>query len=229
VKGTGISTSAMSKTRLLLLGDHLLFRECLRRLLASERDFELVAECATSAEALQALDRYTVDIVLLDYDSDGEHGFEFIRKARNARYTGRMFLLTAGMSDGDAVRALGLGVCAIFLKSRPPKHLTETIRKVMTGETCIDESCIRALIQAVDRSAKREQARTLTYREHLVLNGVSEGLTNKEIAAALDMSEGSVKSTLQHIFIKTRVHRRSQLVRLALEQKGGPVGTEGRT
>jgi DNA-binding NarL/FixJ family response regulator len=213
----------------LLLAEHLLFREGLRRLLATEQDFELVAQCSTSDEALQALGRHSVDIVIVDYDSGGEHGLEFIRKARNARRTGRIFLLTDGMSDGDAVRALGLGVCAIFLKSRRPNELAEGIRKVMRGETWIDEGCIRALIQAVDRSAQREQRRKLSDREQAVLKSVSEGLTNKEIAAALNMSEGSVKSAVQQLFVKTGVHRRSQLVRVALERDTAALGMSVKT
>src|SRR5262245_4574955 len=89
----------MPKTRLLLLDDHALFREGLSRLLATESDFHLVAQCANSAEALQVLAKQTVDLVLLDYDLGEEHGFQFIRKARDAGFTGRMFIVTAGMSD----------------------------------------------------------------------------------------------------------------------------------
>jgi DNA-binding NarL/FixJ family response regulator len=95
----------------------------------------------------------------------------------------------------------------------------------MAGETWVDESCIRALTQAVDRSAHREQRRKLTEREHIVLKHVSEGLTNKEIAATLNVTEGSVKSALQQLFTKSGVHKRSQLVRIALEQSARALVT----
>ena len=214
----------MSKIRLLLLDDHALFREGLSRLLATESDFQLVGQCATSAEALQALARQPADVVLLDYDLGEEHGFQFIRKAREAGFAGRMFIVTAGMSDADSVRALGHGVCAIFLKTSPPEQLSQAIRKVMAGETWIDERYIHALVRAVDRSGEAETRRQLTERERDVLKGVFEGLSNKEIAAALNISEGSVKSGLQQLFVKTGVRTRSQLVRVALEEYAGAWG-----
>jgi DNA-binding NarL/FixJ family response regulator len=211
----------MPKTRLLLLDDHALFRAGLSRLLATESDFHLVAQCATSAEALETMAHHAVDLVLLDYDLGEEHGFEFIRKAREAGHTARVFIVTGGMSDGDSVRALGHGVCGIFLKTSPPAQLSEAIRKVMAGETWIDQRCIHALVQAVDRSKDSERRRQLTDRERDVLKGVFEGLTNKEIASTLGISEGSVKSALQQLFVKTGVRTRSQLVRVALEEYAG--------
>jgi DNA-binding NarL/FixJ family response regulator len=214
----------MSKTRLLLLDDHALFRGGLSRLLAAESDFQVVAQCATSAEALDALARQQVDIVLLDYDLGEEHGFQFIRKARDAGFAGRVFIVTAGMNDADSVRALGHGVCAIFLKTSPPDQLSQAIRKVMAGETWIDERCIHALVRALDRSRQVETRRQLTERERDVLKGVFEGLSNKEIAASLSISEGSVKSALQQLFVKTGVRTRSQLVRVALEEYAGAWG-----
>jgi DNA-binding NarL/FixJ family response regulator len=214
----------MQEIRLLLLDDHALFREGLSRLLATEPDFHLVAQCATSAEALEVLAKHTVDLVLLDYDLGQEHGFEFIRKARSAEYTGRIFIVTAGMSDADSVRALGHGVCAIFLKTSPPEQLSQAIRKVMAGEIWIDERCIHALVRAVDRSGETERRRQLTDRERDVLKAVFEGRSNKEIAAALNISEGSVKSALQQLFVKTGVRTRSQLVRVALEEYAGAWG-----
>jgi two-component system, NarL family, nitrate/nitrite response regulator NarL len=78
--------------------------------------------------------------VLLDYDlGNRETGFQFIRRARDAGYAGRIFIVTAGMTDADYVRALGQGVCGIFLKHSSPELLTEAIHKVMAGETWIDQ------------------------------------------------------------------------------------------
>jgi len=214
----------MVKTRLLLLDDHTLFRESLSRLLGSEPDFQVVAHCATSAQALKVLAVEALDLVLLDYDLGDEYGFEFIRKARDAGYTGRIFIVTAGMTDADSVRALGYGVCGIFLKHSSPALLTEAIRKVIAGETWIDQRCIQALVQAVDRTNERERRRELTQRERQVLLTVFEGLSNKEIATRLNLSEASVKSALQQLFAKTGVRTRSQLVRVALQEHSDDWG-----
>jgi DNA-binding NarL/FixJ family response regulator len=213
--------------RLLLLDDHTLFRESLSKLLDTEPGFEMVAHCASSGEALASLRENAIDLVLLDYDLGEETGFEFIRRAREAGYAGRIFIVTAGMSDADSVRALGHGVCGIFLKHSSPSLLADAIRKVMAGETWVDQRCIQALVRAVERAGEGERPKALTERERQVLKGVFEGLSNKEIAQRLGISEASVKSALQQLFLKTSVRTRSQLVRVALEEYPALWGPRG--
>jgi len=208
----------MPKTRLLLLDDHALFREGLSRLLATEPDLEVVGQFSTTDEALACLAAEPVDMVLLDFDLGEERGFEFIRRARDGGYNTRIFIVTAGMGDADSLRALGHGVCGIFLKTSPPGRLNEAIGRIMRGETWIDPQCMRALARAVERTSERTPPRQVTDRERDVLNGVLEGLSNKEIAGKLGISEGSVKSALQQLFLKTGVRTRSQLVRVAVEE-----------
>src|SRR5579863_2796587 len=129
--------------RLLLLDDHTLFRESLAQLLGTEPDFQVVAKCNGSTEALDVLAREAIDLVLLDHDLGEEQGLPFIRKAREAGYRGRIFMVTAGMTDVDSVRAFGQGICGIFLKHSSPELLSTAIRKVMAGETWVDERCIQ--------------------------------------------------------------------------------------
>jgi len=215
----------VSKIQLLLLDDHTLFRVMLSRLLDTDSNFHVVAHCSSSTEALEALALHRVDLVLLDYDlGKRETGFQFIERARAAGYTGRIFIVTAGMTDADYVRALGHGICGIFLKHSSPELLTEAIHKVMAGETWIDQHCIQALVKAVDSEGSQPHRKELTERERQVLKGVFAGLTNKEIGTQLNISEASVKSALQQLFVKTRVRTRSQLVRVALEDYGAAWG-----
>jgi DNA-binding NarL/FixJ family response regulator len=215
----------MSTTRLLLVDDHSLFRESLSRLLDSEPDFQVVATCGSIAEALEALAINPVDLLLLDYDLGEDNGLNFIHQARGAGYTGRIFIITAGMSDAESVRSLSLGVCGIFLKHSSPALLAEAIRKVMAGETWIDQRCIQSLVRAVGNAGEQSSRKPLTERENAVLKGVFEGLSNKEIGAVLSISEASVKSALQQLFVKTGVRTRSQLVRVALEEHASLWGS----
>jgi DNA-binding NarL/FixJ family response regulator len=215
----------MSTIRLLLLDDHSLFRESLSRLLDSEPDFCVVANCGTAAEALEAIAANPMDLLLLDYDLGEENGLNFIQKVRSAGFTGRIFIITAGMTDAESVRALSLGVCGIFLKHSPPALLAEAIRKVMAGETWIDQRCIQSLVRAVGHAGEQPGRKPLTERESAVLKGVFEGLSNKEIGASLSISEASVKSALQQLFVKTGVRTRSQLVRVALEEHASLWGS----
>jgi DNA-binding NarL/FixJ family response regulator len=215
----------MGKVRLLLLDDHTLFRVMLSRLLETEPEFEVASQCSTIAEAIEALGAGSIDLVLLDYDlGNRDTGLQFVRRARESGYSGRIFLVTAGMNDADYVRALGLGVCGIFLKHSSPELLTEAIHKVMAGETWIDPRCIQGLVKAVESEGRQARKSQLSDRERDVLRGVFAGLSNKEIGAQLNISEASVKSALQQLFLKSGVRTRSQLVRVALEEYGSAWG-----
>lgn len=216
----------MPKTRLLLLDDHTLFRAMLSRLLGTDSDFQVVADCSSIPEALKILAREPIDLVLLDFDlGKRETGFQFIQQARTAGYASRIFIVTAGMSDADYVTALGLGICGLFLKHSSPELLVEAIHKVMAGQTWIDQRCIQGLANAIANPSAAPRQNELTDREKQVLKGVFTGLSNKEISTQLSISEASVKSALQQLFTKTGVRTRSQLVRVALEEYGNTLGT----
>jgi DNA-binding NarL/FixJ family response regulator len=208
----------MDKIRILLLDDHSLFREGLSRLLEGEPHLEMVARCASIGEATDVLRRKPIDLVLLDYDLGNERGFEFITQARQWGFQGRFLIVTAGMSDAESVEALGLGVGGIFPKHSSPALLKQAIRKVMAGETWLDENAIQSLVRVSKHPQGADRTTAFTERETQVLHGVFEGLSNKEIGARLNVSESSVKAALQQLFEKTGVRTRSQLVRIALEE-----------
>jgi PAS domain S-box-containing protein len=145
-------------------------------------------------------------------------------EARQRRYAGRILLVTAGMSDALCVQVLKEGASGIFLKEGTPALLVEAIRKVIAGERWVDQRCLNALISAAGAGAQPVPAESFTDRERSLLRGVFEGMSNKEIAAQLEISESSVKGSLQQLFQKTGARSRSQLVRIALEEFGGQSG-----
>jgi len=207
----------MQPIRLLLLDDHVLFREGLRRLLISEADFETVAECSTLAEALQVLSRAPIDMVLLDFDLEDETGARFISAAAASGYSGKILMVTAGMSPLDIAVAKKLGISGIFLKHSSPATLLHAIRTVADGGEWMDPK-ISQLGSDAAKSETHAEKEPLTPREQQVLRSVFEGLTNKEIAYRIGASQSSVKATLQNLFEKTGVRTRSQLVRIAIER-----------
>lgn len=207
----------MKRIRALLLDDHILFREGLSRLLQSEPDFEIVGVCGTSAEALKILSCEPVDIVLLDFDLGEDHGGRFISSARGGGYRGKILMVTAGMNAAESSVALKLGASGIFLKHSPPDVLATAIRRVVSGETWVDQRIIQLMADVVNQPEEQERHKRLTEREEQVLQAVFEGLTNKEVATQLGVTEGAVKATLQQLFQKTGVRTRSQLVRVAIE------------
>ena len=212
----------MERIRLLLIDDHILFRDGLSRLLALEPDLEVVACCGTVAEALETVDTKPVDVVLLDYDLGDDHGSHFISSARRAGYQGKVLMVTAGMSAKESSTALHLGASGIFLKHNSPGTLAKAVRLIMGGEIWVDPKVIQLMADRVDQRDEERINPLLTEREQQVLRGIFEGLTNKEIGAQLGVTDGAVKATLQQLFQKTGVRTRSQLVRIALEGSLGP-------
>lgn len=209
----------MARIRLLLVDDHVLFRQSLGRLLASEADFDVVADCGTANEALEMiLPRQPVDVVLLDFDLGQDTGSHFIAASRRSGSTAKVLMVTAGMTADESAAALRLGASGIFLKHGSPVELVQAIRLVAGGAMWVDQHIIHQLAERVDRQdAGQPSGVQLTAREQQVLQGVFEGLANKEIGANIGISEAAVKSILQQLFRKTRVRTRSQLVRVALE------------
>jgi DNA-binding NarL/FixJ family response regulator len=203
--------------RLLLLDDHVLFRESLSRLLASEPDFEMAGHVGTRAEALEVLRQQAVDVLLLDFDLGEDHGSQFIAEARSAGFQGKILMVTAGMNANESSVALQMGASGIFLKHNSPATLAKAIRQVVEGEMWVDPRVIQMMADGVRQPPGPGFDKLLTEREQRVLQGIFEGLTNKEIAGQLGVSEGAIKATLQQLFQKTRVRTRSQLVRIALE------------
>jgi len=204
----------MNPIRLLLLDDHLLFREGLSRLLVTEPDFEMVAQCGTPSEALKVLSCSPVDIVLLDYDLEDDTGTRFISAATASGYHGKVLMVTAGMNDMQCALAWKLGVSGIALKHSSPASLLQAIRTVAEGGVWNDQ---RAIGQASNQSNAKHRP-GLTPREQEVLRCILEGLTNKDIAHEIGVSLSSVKASLQQLFDKTGVRTRSQLVRIAIER-----------
>jgi DNA-binding NarL/FixJ family response regulator len=211
----------MDRTRLLLVDDHLLFRESLGRLLDSEPDFEVVEQCGTAAEALEFLERAPVDLMLLDFNLPDRRGDEVVRLARGSGYAGKILIVTGAIDAAQSSEILQHGAAGIFLKHNPARSLLRAIRVVAAGDAWLDPKVIQFLAARPPGAGNPSFQNALTERERQVLAGVLEGLTNIKIAARVGVTEGAVKSTLQQLFEKTNVRTRSQLVRVAVEASIG--------
>jgi two-component system, NarL family, nitrate/nitrite response regulator NarL len=207
---------AETKTiRALLIDDHALFRESVARALENEPDLEM-HHCASIRDALQILAQQQFDLVLLDHDLGNERASQFLPAARQVGFDGRVLVVTAWVSDNEARRLMRQGVAGIFLKQAPLKELTASIRTVAAGGTLPDN---RTDTPALAESGDGQSAASVfNERQRKVLRFVLEGLSNKEIAWRLQISESYVKAILQSLFQKTGVRTRGQLVRVAFEQ-----------
>jgi len=209
-------TKSLKTIHLLLLDDHAMFREGLARTLEREPDFKVVAQCGSSREALAALDR-DISVVLLDVDLGNERAFEFVEAAKKAEFAGHILVVTAGMSDPEAVRLIQAGVTGILHKSHSGRILCDAIRKVAAGEACLEEKYLISLVRSAD-GTRPPLAPGFTDRDRDLLRHILEGRTNRDIGSHLNISEGAVKASLRQLFEKVNVRTRAQLVKVALEQ-----------
>ena len=203
----------MHKIRVLLVDDHAVFRESVARALGTEPDLE-VCHCASIQEALEILQRELVDVVLLDHDLGRERASQFLPSARQVGFAGRVLIVTAWVSDTEARRLIRQGVSGIFVKESPLSALAESIRAIHKGDSWLDSRYERL----AGEEREQESGPRFNERQRRVLRFLLEGLSNKEIASHLQISESYVKSILQGLFEKTGVRTRGQLVRVTLEQ-----------
>jgi two-component system nitrate/nitrite response regulator NarL len=198
--------------RTLLIDDHALFRESVARALSTEADLE-VEHCGSIRDALCLLDQHEFDLVLLDQDLGNERASEFLPAARQHGFNGKVVLVTAWVSDAEARRLLRQGICGILRKESPLEELTAGIRKVVAAGT-LEPAPAAPVPDAHEVPAKP----VFNERQRKVLRFVLEGLSNKEIAWRLQISESYVKAILQNLFQRTGVRTRGQLVRVIFEQ-----------
>jgi DNA-binding NarL/FixJ family response regulator len=213
--------------RLLLVDDHTLFRESLRRLLEGEEGVEISGDFANAEDALKALRAgLEFDAALVDYELGGSgNGLDLVRKVRSLKSDARVLMVTAGMGSADLMRAVTELNAGIFLKTEPTVELMLAIRRTAKGERWISSRASLALIASGDlgTGTGRIVGERLSARESGVLRGVLEGQSNKEIGAHLEMTESSVKAVLQKLFERAGVRSRSQLVRYAIETQIEPT------
>ena len=207
----------MDPIRLLLVDDHGLFREGLARVMEAQPDFKVMGKTSTVAAALELIADEAFDVVLLDVDLGTARGIEFVNEAAQRQFPGKILIVTAGVSDLEAIQYVQSGVAGILHKHNPPEALWAAVRKVARGEVYLEPGYLKAMFDII-LEPQASSIRRLTDRELAVLRRLLRGLANKEIGTELRVSEASVKATLQGLFDKLGVRTRSQLVKVALEQ-----------
>jgi two-component system nitrate/nitrite response regulator NarL len=207
-------TQTTTTTRILIVDDHALFRESVSIVLGAGPGVS-VQHCSSIRDALSLLAQSPFDLVLLDHDLGNERASQFLPAARQGGFEGRVLVVTAWISDNEARRLLRQGVSGIFLKHAALSDLGRAIRVVSDGGTWLDPS-----FDAVGQEAEDDGSAVPIFneRQRKVLRFIVEGLSNKQIAWHLQISESYVKAILQGLFQKTGVRTRGQLVRVAFEQ-----------
>jgi DNA-binding NarL/FixJ family response regulator len=207
--------------RILIADDQALVRAGLRMILDAQPDLEVVGEAGDGREALQRARELSPDLVLMDIRMPGVDGLEATRRLLGG--TGadpKVIVLTTFDTDDYVYEAIRAGASGFLLKSAPPQQLADGVRAVMDGDALLAPEITRRLL---DRFIQRPppslatppELHDLTPRELEVLRLIAEGRSNAEIAAALVLSEATVKTHVNHILTKLRLRDRVQAVALA--------------
>ena len=206
--------------RIAIADDHALVLHGLKRLFDGEAEFEVVECCGNGPDALAAARRGNVDVLLLDIKMPGMSGIDVLRTLSAERLKCSTVLLTAALSDSDAVEGLKLGARGIVLKESSPDTLLECIRRVSRGEQWIDSETMTRALDTIRRreSMTSDPNRTLTARELEIVRMIAQGLRNKAIAERLFISEGTVKIHLHNVYEKLGLDGRLELMLHAQKQ-----------
>jgi two-component system nitrate/nitrite response regulator NarL len=202
--------------KLVIVDDHAMFRECLAQVIGNQPDLEVIGQFASASEALASLES-GAQVVLLEINLGSEKALDFVQTARRRGFAGRILIVTAGASAQEAVQLIQAGVAGILHKHHSTEALCQTIRRVADGEVFLEPAYLGPLFRTVDRSHARAGPQ-LTERDRAILRAILQGLTNREIADRLEVSEGAVKASLRLVFGKLGARTRAQAVKVALEQ-----------
>lgn len=201
----------MSELRVIIADDHPIVREGLHAVVSDQPDMIVVGQAATGAEAVDLALSLRPDVVLLDLRMPEQNGVDAIAAIRAGWPEARVLVLTTYDGDEDIYRALQAGAQAYLLKDTPRAELLEAIRAVARGQKRIPPEVAARLVQRIGGP-------TLTEREVDVLRLMAKGGSNKDIGAALHISEGTVKFHVNNILGKLGVDDRTQAVTIALQR-----------
>src|SRR6185436_11981948 len=205
------ASKAEKKIRVLIVDDHPVVRIGLRTTIDAEPDMQVVAEAGDGAAAIEAFLTHRPDITLMDLRLPGMSGPETITQIRNRRPDAAIIVITTYDADADVYRAVQAGARGYLLKGTFTEGMLEAIRHVHAGGRLFAREVAAATAEASARP-------TLTSREVGVLQLVAKGLSNKEIGAALFVSEDTIKTHLKHVFTKLGVGDRTEAALLAIQR-----------
>ena len=213
--------------RIVIADDHPIVRDGLRKLLSLEDDFEIVGEARDGREVLDTMQELDPDVLLLDLRMPNLDGLSTLQTLVQLKMKTRVIVLTASEDKNEFVQAMKLGCSGIVLKRTASEMIVKSIRKVCGGEIWLDSHTTATVMRQFvapgefgggTDSGKTGERSALTTREREIVQYVSQGYKNKEMADKMFISEQTVKNHLHNIFDKLGVSDRLELALYAIHK-----------
>lgn len=209
----------MEKKTILLVDDHEVVRLGLKALLEHHDQFEIIGEAATAKEAIDMVEKYHPDVVLMDVRLPGPSGIEACQEITERWPETRVVILTSYAEDEMLFSAIRAGASGYVLKQIGAEELVNAIEAACRGDAMLDPAVTQRVFQEVRRAVREEEAAafaSLSQQEKHVLAHVSEGKTNREIAEALFLGEGTVRNYVSSILSKLGLSNRAEAAAYAV-------------
>lgn len=206
----------LEKKDVLIVDDHPLMRRGIRQLLELDPLFNIVAEASNGNEAIALASHLSPDLILLDLNMPGLSGLDTLTALRNEGIDSRIIILTVSDARNDIYALVDAGADGYLLKDSEPEQLLQQIRQAANGENVFSKNVQEYL---ASRSEQTAPFANLTEREIGVLQEVARGISNKQIAVQLHISEETVKVHIRHILRKLDVRSRVAATVMYFESK----------
>ncbi len=210
----------MAKQRIILVDDHEVVRIGLKTLLERHPDFDVVGEASSAREAVEKTANLKPDVVVMDIRLPGVSGIDACEEIVKRFPETKVLMLTSYAEDEMLFSAIRAGASGYVLKQIGSEDLVKALESVGCGEGLLDPAVTQRVFQEVRRAVREEEASafaTLSQQEKHVLQLVSEGKTNREIAKALFLGEGTVRNYVSSILSKLGVNNRAEAAAYAVE------------
>ncbi len=211
--------------RVMICDDHALFRRGLIMVLESEEGMDVVGEAEDGEEAIRKVEELAPDVVLMDVRMPRVSGIEATRAIAEVNPSAKILMLTVSDEEDDLYDAIKAGATGYLLKEISIEEVANAIRAVVSGQSLISPSMASKLLSVFTALAKKADEKQavptprLTDRELEVLKLVAQGMSNREIASELYISENTVKNHVRNILEKLHLHSRMEAVVYAVREK----------
>jgi DNA-binding NarL/FixJ family response regulator len=220
---------AADKIRILVVDDHALFRGGITQVLSRERDFDIVGEAAEGRAAIEMAGAVSPSIVLMDLSLPAPGGLETTQRIRREFPATAVIVMAQDEDEESLFASIKAGAAAFVIKDISPEDLVHVIRRVSQGEFLINDKVFskpavasRVLKEFRELAVYGQEAQPifapLSPREVEILDNIAQGMTNKQVAYALSISEQTVKNHMSSILRKLAVNDRTQAVVYAMRQ-----------